>query len=109
MTYTEEIMNKKLLTTLGCSGSIVLSILGADAVNAKEYVFTAPELDSSVAEIPQSDKDYPFVGCSCSSYDAETAAELDRQGDKAIELYGCDCAGHRNMVSNLDSEMPAGS
>ena len=35
-------MDKKILTTLGCSSSIVLSILGANAVNAKEYVFTAP-------------------------------------------------------------------
>lgn len=96
-------MNKKLLTTLGCSGSIVLSILGADAVNAKEYVFTAPEADSSVAEIPQSEQDYPFVGCGCSSYDAETAAEMDREGDKAIELFGCDCAGHRNMARGLEA------
>ena len=96
-------MNKKLLTTLGCSSSIVLSLLGANSVNAKEYVFTAPELDSQMAEIPASEIDYPFVGCGCSAYDAETAAEIDREGDKAIELYGCDCAGHRNLVRNLDS------
>ncbi len=96
-------MDKKILTTLGCSGSIVLSILGANAVNAKEYVFTAPELDSQI-EIPQSDTDYPLVGCSCSAYDAETAAKMDREGDKAIALYGCDCAGHRNMVRNIDSD-----
>ncbi len=96
-------MDKKILTTLGCSGSIVLSILGANAVNAKEYVFTAPELDSQI-EIPQSDTDYPLVGCSCSAYDAETAARMDREGDKAIALYGCDCAGHRNMARNVDSD-----
>ncbi|MGD1919060.1 MAG: hypothetical protein ACFCAD_09295 [Pleurocapsa sp.] len=102
-------MNKKLLTTLGCSGSVALSLLGASSVHAKEYVFTAPELDTSVAEIPQSDEDYPFFGCSCSAYDAETAAELDREGDKAIELYGCDCAGHRNMVRSLNSQLPTES
>jgi len=95
-------MNKKLLTTLGCSSSIALAILGADAANAKEYVFTAPEIDNSVAEIPQSNTDYPLIDCSCQEYDAETAAELDRQGDKAIELYGCDCAGCRNLVQNVD-------
>lgn len=95
-------MNKKLLTTLGCSGSVALSLLGANSVNAKEYVFTAPELDSSVAEIPASETDYPLIDCSCAEYDAETAAELDRQGDKAIELYGCDCAGCRNLVRNVD-------
>jgi len=100
-------MDKKILTTLGCSGSIVLSILGANAVNAKEYVFTAPELDSQI-EIPQSDTDYPLVGCSCSAYDAETAARMDREGDKAIALYGCDCAGHRNMVRNVDSNQGTG-
>ena len=100
-------MNKKLLTTLGCSSSIVLSILGANAVNAKEYVFTAPELDSQI-EIPQSDTDYPLVGCSCSAYDAETAAQMDREGDKAIALYGCDCAGHRSMVRNIDSDRGIG-
>ncbi len=99
-------MNKKLLTTLGCSGSIALSLLGANSVNAKEYVFTAPELDNQLAEIPESKTDYPFIDCSCTEYDAETAAEIDRQGDKAIELYGCDCAGCRNLVRNYDSEQP---
>ncbi len=97
-------MNKKLLTTLGCSGSIAIALLGANSVSAKEYVFTAPELDSQMAEIPQSETDYPFADCSCQEYDAETAAELDKEGDKAIELYGCDCAGCRNMVRNLDPD-----
>ncbi len=97
-------MNKKLLTTLGCSGSVVLSLLGANSVSAKEYVFTAPEIDSQIAEIPARETDYPFVDCSCDEYDAETAAELDREGDKAIKLYGCDCAGCRNLVRNLDGD-----
>ena len=96
-------MNKKLLTTLGCSGSVVLSLLSTNSVSAKEYVFTAPELDSEVAEIPQRETDYPLIDCSCAEYDEETAAELDKEGDKAIELYGCDCAGCRNLVRNLNS------
>lgn len=95
-------MNKKLLTALGCSSSVALALLGADSVNAKEYVFTAPELDKQIAEIPARETDYPFVDCSCSEYDAETAARMDREGDKAIELYGCDCAGCRNLVRNID-------
>ena len=98
-------MNKRLLTILGCSGSVALSLFNADAVNAKEYVFTAPELDSQLAEIPESDTDYPFMDCSCSEYDAETAAEIDRQGERAIQLYGCDCAGCRNLVRNLDVDV----
>lgn len=99
-------MNKKLLTTLGCSGSVALSLLSANSVNAREYVFTAPELDNQIAEIPKSETDYPFADCSCNEYDAETAAKLDRQGDKAIELYGCDCAGCRNLVRNIDVSQP---
>ena len=99
-------MNKRLLTTLGCSGSVVLSLLGANSASATEYVFTAPESDNSIAEIPARETDYPFVDCSCNEYDAETAAELDREGDKAINLYGCDCAGCRNLVRNLNVEQP---
>lgn len=97
-------MNKKLLSILGCSGSVALSLLSTStSVSAKEFVFTAPELDTETAEIPASQTDYPFADCSCDGYDAETAAELDREGDKAISLYGCDCAGCRNLVRNLDS------
>lgn len=99
-------MNKKLLTVLGCSSSVAFSLLGANSAQAKEYVFTAPELDSSVAEIPQSETDYPFLGCTCTEYDPETAAKLDEEGDQAITLYGCDCAGHRNMVRDLNSKLP---
>lgn len=99
-------MNNKLLTILGCSSSVALSLLGANSAHAKEYVFTAPELDSSVAEIPQSETDYPFLGCTCTEYDPETAAKLDKEGERAIDLYGCDCAGHRNMVRSLDSKLP---
>jgi hypothetical protein len=96
----------KILTVLGCSGSVALSLLGANSVDAKEYIFTAPEKDNEMAEIPASKTDYPFADCSCDGYDAETAAEIDRQGDKAIQLYGCDCAGCRNLVRNLNSDQP---
>lgn len=96
----------KILTALGCSGSVAISLLGANSVGATEYIFTAPEMDNEVAEIPASKTDYPFVDCSCDGYDADTAAEMDRQGDKAIQLYGCDCAGCRNLVRNLNSNQP---
>lgn len=97
-------MNNKLLTILGCSGSVALSLLSANSVSAKEYVFSAPEIDSQIAEISARDTDYPLADCTCEEYDAETAAELDREGDKAINLYGCDCAGCRNLVRNSDSD-----
>lgn len=97
-------MNKNLLTILGCSGSVALTLLTTNSVNAKEYVFTAPEADSQIADIPERQTDYPFADCSCDELDAETAAELDREGDKAIKLFGCDCAGCRNIVRNQNSE-----
>lgn len=98
-------MNNKLLTTLGCSGSIALSLLTANAAQANpaEYVFTAPpEIDSEVAEIPASDTHYPFYECECDGSNAAAIEQSDRQGDKAIALYGCDCAGCRNLVQNLE-------
>ncbi len=98
-------MNRKLLTVLGCSSSIALTLLStnpAQANSATEYVFTAPMTDSNVAEIPASDTDYPFYDCSCSEYDPTMIESLDRQGDKAIDLYGCDCAGCRRLVRNLE-------
>lgn len=98
-------MNKKLLTILGCSGSVALTIAGANTARAstpQEYVFTAPEIANEVADIPRSDTDYPFYDCSCDSYDPATAAAVDREGEKAIARYGCDCAGCRNLVRNLD-------
>lgn len=98
-------MNKKLLSILGCSGSLALTVVGTNAAHAstsQEYVFTAPEATQEVADIPQSNTDYPFYDCSCDSYDPATIEALDREGDRAISLYGCDCAGCRNMVRNLD-------
>jgi hypothetical protein len=99
-------MNKRLLSTLGCSGSVAFSLLGTNSVSATEYVFTAPDAEQEMAEIPASKTDYPFADCSCDEYDAETAAEIDREGDKAVQLYGCDCAGCRNLVRNFNSDQP---
>ena len=90
---------------MGCSSSVAFSLLGANSVQAKEYVFTAPEL-ADRADIPASETDYPFADCSCDSYDAEMIKRLDQEGDKAIELYGCDCAGCRNLVRYVDVEQP---
>jgi hypothetical protein len=99
-------MNKRLLTTLGCSGSVAFSLLSINSASAKEYVFTAPETENEVAEIPASKTDYPFADCNCNQYDADTAAKIDREGEKAVDLYGCDCAGCRNLVRNLNPAQP---
>ena len=66
-------------------------------------------MDTQVNSIPERATDYPFADCSCNEYDAETAAELDREGDRAINLYGCDCAGCRNLVRNLNQEQQQSS
>ncbi|MGL4881685.1 MAG: hypothetical protein ACRC8K_11545 [Waterburya sp.] len=99
-------MNKKLLTVLGCSGSVALSLMATNSVNAKEYVFTAPESDNQTAQIPERKTDYPFAECGCNQIDPETAVDIDKEGDKAIQLYGCDCAGCRNLVRNLNTNQP---
>ena len=102
-------MDNKLLTVLGCSSSIVLTLLSttpAQADSSVEYVFTAPTIDSEIAEIPASNVDYPLFDCSCSEYDPKTIEKLDRQAEKAIELYGCDCAGCLRLVRNLEQTYP---
>ena len=96
-------MNKQVLSVLGCSSSIALSLLTSNPAeaNTKEYVFTAPEVNQ-LADIPASKADYPFYDCSCSEYDAEAIEAIDREGDKAIAAFGCDCAGCRRLVRNLE-------
>lgn len=102
--------NKRFLTVLGCSGSITLSLLTANAAEAntnKEYVFTAPDVSQEFPDIPESKVDYPFFDCTCSEYNADMMEQVDREGDKAIDLYGCDCAGCRRLVRSLEKEEKA--
>ena len=99
-------MDSKLLTVLGCSSSIALTLISTNPAQAKEYVFTAPIADNEIVEIPASDTEYPLFDCSCSEYDPATIEKLDREADKAIELYGCDCAGCLRLVRNLEQTAP---
>lgn len=98
-------MNKQILTVLGCSSSIALGLLTTNAAEANTnstYVFTAPDIDQELADIPESNTDYPFFDCTCSEYDADMIEQVDQEGDKAIARYGCDCAGCRRLVRSLD-------
>jgi hypothetical protein len=98
-------MNKKLLTVLGCSSSVAMTLLSGGAAEAKptrEYVFKAPGIEDEFVKVPARETDYPFYDCSCSEYDPAAMEASDRQGDRAISLYGCDCAGCRNLVRSLD-------
>lgn len=108
--HSREIsMDNKLLTALGCSGSIALSLLStnpASANSSTEYVFTAPGTDSEVVQIPSRSTDYPLYDCSCSEYTPEMIEKLNQESDKAIELFGCDCAGCLRLVRNLEPTTP---
>jgi hypothetical protein len=101
-------MNKELLTVLGCSSSLAITLLAsnsAQANSAKEYVFKAPTNNGKQGEVVESagvETEYPWYDCSCSEYNPEAIEKIDREGEKAISLYGCDCAGCRNLVRNLD-------
>ncbi len=103
-------MNKELLTVLGCSSSIALTLLtsnSARANSAKEYVFKASTNNNTPGNViesapARSEAEYPWYDCSCSEYSSEAMENIDREGEKAIALYGCDCAGCRNLVRNLD-------
>jgi hypothetical protein len=103
-------MNKEILTVLGCSSSLAVLLMtgnSAQANTAKEYVFTASSTSSAPEpEVTQVEAEYPWYDCSCSEYSAEAREEIDRQGDKAIALFGCDCAGCRNLVRNLEDNIP---
>jgi hypothetical protein len=93
-------MNKNILSILGCSGSLALALLNANSATAqtvdannKEYVFRAPTADRvQINSDTQKQSTSPYLS-------EETS---DREGDLAIDLYGCDCNGCRNLVSNLD-------
>lgn len=105
-------MNKELLTVLGCSSSVALTLLvsnSAQANSSKEYVFRAPTNNSeqnseqrNVIKSASVEAEYPWYDCSCSEYNPEAIEKIDREGEKAISLYGCDCAGCRNLVRNLN-------
>ena len=101
-------MNSKILTALGCSGSIALTLLSSTPARANssvEYVFTAPAVEE-FPFIPARDTDYPLLDCSCSEYTPEMIEQFERQANKAIELYGCDCAGCLRLVRNLEETNP---
>jgi hypothetical protein len=98
-------MKKDLLTVLGCSSSLALTLLTGHSANAnslvasqKEYIFTAPQ--ASVVEVievslPEDNstanlKELEDCGCS--------ADFTDEEGEQAIAQFGCDCAGCRYIV-----------
>ena len=97
------VMRKDVLTLLGCSGSLALTLLTGNSANAntaggKEYVFTAPSANIEVNVIQEEE----FLDCICTQSSEEANLLMDDEtGENAIAQYGCDCAGCRRMVRNM--------
>lgn len=101
-------MKKDLLTLLGCSSSLALTLMtvpsaSANSVPVQEYVFTSAGDGTEVIAI-----EYPsdnlmadavdLSNCGCNAPDLSVT---DTEGDLAIATYGCDCAGCRFLVQNM--------
>lgn len=99
-------MKKDLLTLLGCSSSIALSLMTVSSANAnsvplREYVFTSPNEGTEILAVEPPNEnlvanDAESAACGCQNPDL-----VDTEGDLAIALYGCDCSAHRLKVQNL--------
>jgi hypothetical protein len=94
-------MNKNILTILGCSSSLALALLNTNSANAnpsnsdyKEYVFKAPQPNQIQVDRQQEDN--------LSSYSSDELE--DKEGEIAIDRYGCDCSGCRNLVRNINQK-----
>jgi len=99
-------MNRDTLTLLGCSGSLVLTLLAVNPAKAntellRELVFTAPAANTSQAEkTPVANN----IDCGCTQDNSKYSSlnvDSDTVGDMAIDKYGCDCAGCRNTVMQM--------
>jgi hypothetical protein len=99
-------MRKEILTLLGCSGSLAMSLLTANVAEAntlttstREFVFTAPQAtNGEVIEGSLAQEDLSNCGCGTNAQETEFT---DSEGEKAIALFGCDCPGHRFMAQNM--------
>lgn len=100
-------MKKNLLTLLGCSSSLAITLMSVPSVGAndlpvKEYVFTSADEGTEVLAVEQLQEnlvsDNIDAGCGCQSTEV-----TDAEGDLAIATYGCDCAGCRFLVRDLVS------
>ncbi|MCC3410809.1 MAG: hypothetical protein JGK24_07125 [Microcoleus sp. PH2017_29_MFU_D_A] len=85
-------MNKNLLTLLGCSGSVALTILAVNPANASTRISPNPSIERNgeISANPDINQD-------------ETQSSLpeinsDKIGDLALITSGCNCAGCRVQV-----------
>ncbi len=100
-------MNRDTLTLLGCSGSLVLTLLAVNPTKAnaepiRELVFTAPAANTLQAEkTPVAQENINNISTPDNSKYSSLNANSDTVGDMAIAKYGCDCAGCRNTVMRM--------
>lgn len=99
-------MPKNILTVLGCSSSLAITLVATASAHAnqmppaeREYVFTAPTANLEVFA-----DNSPSLDCGCSTSNDMSTDFTDEEGEQAISLYGCDCAGCRYMVRNQEGE-----
>lgn len=98
-------MNRYTLSWLGCSGSLVLTLLSVNPAKAntkplRELVFTAPANTSQAEKISVAND----ADCGCTQSNSRYSSlrvDSDTVGDLAIDKYGCDCAGCRNTVMQM--------
>jgi hypothetical protein len=90
-------MKKDLLTVLSCSSSLAFALWSGSPASAdsgfsvREYVFTAPAGAS-------------LEDCGCTFDPAVDADFTEEEGIRAIERFGCDCAGCRYIVRSETAE-----
>lgn len=102
-------MKKDLLTLLGCSSSIALTLMtvpsaSANNVPIQEYVFTSANEGTEILAVEHFDENLiadaiDLSNCGCNAPDLSVT---DAEGDLAIATYGCDCAGCRFLVQNMN-------
>ena len=88
-------MNKNLLTLLGCSGSLVLTILAVNPANASTRISPNPTINynSEIAVNPGENPD--------ESQSSLPEINSDKIGNLAIITLGCACAGCRTQVLQM--------
>lgn len=87
-------MFEQLITTFQRSGTIAISLLLANAVNAnsQEYVYSAPpEVDYELVETPSSDEEYPLYECN---------QESEEHNQENIDSHNCDCVDCDDVGQN---------
>ena len=88
-------MNKNLLTLLGCSGSLALTLLAVNPANASTRISSIPSIQPSdtIAANPDINQD--------KSQSWLPEINSDKIGYLAVIILGCNCNGCRTQVLQM--------